>query len=164
MKIVVFSDAHGSKQAIDLIYGFNQDADYIFSLGDSEVDSAFLERKNIIFIKGNYPNDPGFFFDKDITIQDKRIFITHGHKWGVRLGVKKLYKHAVSNDYDIVFYGHTHVAKVDLVENKLFMNPGSCSRPRTHLPPTYLIMWLEEDSVRYEFRDVLTNETIGLHS
>lgn len=162
MKVVVFSDIHGVKQAIEQIYSFNQDADYMISLGDSEVEESVLRKKDVIYIKGNYPRDPGFLFDSDIVIEGKRIFFTHGHKWGVRSGVKQLVKHALNKDYDIVLYGHTHIAKVDLVHEKLILNPGSASRPRTMLPPTYLILWIEKDSFRYEFRDVFTNETIEL--
>lgn len=162
MKVVVFSDVHGVKQALEQIYRFNQDADYMISLGDNELSESELRRKDIIFIRGNYPNDPGFLYDSDITIEGKRIFFTHGHKWGVRMGVKKLLKHAITNDYDIVLYGHTHIAKVDEKYGKIVMNPGSATRPRTMLPPTYLILYIEEESFQYEFRDVLTNEVIEL--
>lgn len=162
MKIVVFSDAHGNKRAIDRIYTFNQDAEYFVSLGDTEVDDEYLQKKGVLYVKGNYPRDPGFLYDSNLTIHNQRIFFTHGHKWSVRFGVKKLFNHAKENKYSIVLYGHTHVAKVDSKDDIMIINPGSCSRPRTTLPPTYLIMWIEANDFHYEFRDVLTNETIEL--
>ena len=70
MKLVVFSDAHGNKQAVERIINYNKDTDYLISLGDSELPLSFLQSKNIIMIKGNYPLDAGFKYCDWILITD----------------------------------------------------------------------------------------------
>lgn len=159
MKIVVFSDAHGNLEAVKRICLFNPDADYKISLGDLELEEDFLRRNDITYVRGNYPRDPGFLYDSNLTVMGKKIFFTHGHKHSVRFGIGRLLKIAQKESYDICLYGHTHVAKLDYTKGVYIANPGSCSRPRTSLPPTYLIITIDKE-VSFTFKDVMTNETI----
>lgn len=160
MKIVVFSDAHGNKTIVERIISFNPDADYIVSLGDSELSINFLMDLDIIAIKGNYPRDGGFVFESILKIEDKELFLTHGHKFGVHKSLKKLLHHAMKIECDIVLYGHTHVARVDKVNDLLLINPGSIKSPRSRMVPSYLILNINEGSVEYIFKEAETNITI----
>ena len=69
MKIVVFSDAHGNKKAIERILDFNPDATHIISLGDSELRHNYLLDLNIIAVKGNYPLDGGIGYESILEIE-----------------------------------------------------------------------------------------------
>lgn len=160
MKVVVFSDAHGSKTIVERIISFNPDADYFISLGDSELPIGFLMDLDIIPIKGNYPRDSGFVFERTIEIENKTLFLTHGHKYGVHKSLKKLLHHAMRIECDIVLYGHTHIARVDKVNNLLLINPGSIRNPRSKIVPTYLILNIDKDSVDYIFKEAETNITV----
>jgi hypothetical protein len=71
-----------------------------------------------------------------------------------------LIKKGVEEQYDIIMFGHTHVALHEQFDKLLLLNPGSCSRPRNLLPPTYLIVYINEHDISYSFRDAYTNETI----
>jgi putative phosphoesterase len=160
MKLVIFSDAHGYKEIVQRILDFNSDTDYFISLGDSELQLDFLVDNDIIPIKGNYPRDAGLVYEKDLVIEGKKIFLTHGHKYGVHRGLKKLAKYCISKNCDISLYGHTHIASLVNIGTVTFVNPGSCARSRNELPPTYLIIIIEEDKVTYTFKESLTNTTI----
>lgn len=160
MKIVVFSDVHGEKEIVNKIVDFNPNADYILSLGDTELDESFLRSHDIVFVRGNYPRDPGFLYDTDITLEGKKIFLTHGHKYKVGRSLTKLIKHAIGKDFDIVLYGHTHIAALDINHGITFINPGSCAKPRNTLPPTYLIIDINEGVTTFTFKESLTNKTI----
>ncbi len=160
MKLVVFSDAHGYKAIVQRILDFNIDADYFISLGDSELRLDYLVDNDIIPIKGNYPMDAGLAYEKDIIIAGKKIFLTHGHKYGVHRGLKNLAKYCISENFDISMYGHTHIASLVKIGSVTFVNPGSCARSRNELPPTYLIIIIEEEKVTYTFKESLTNKTI----
>lgn len=162
MKIVVFSDVHGEKVIVEKILGFNPDADYVLSLGDTELQEDFLRTNDIIYVRGNYPRDPGFLFDSNITLEEKKIFFTHGHKYKVGRSLAKLIKHAITKEFDIVLYGHTHIAAIDIVSGITLVNPGSCSKPRTSLPPTYLIINIEKGVTTFTFNDSLTNKQIEI--
>jgi len=158
MKIVVFSDAHGDKQAVESILRNNLMADMIISLGDSELQNSFMQNNDIIAIKGNYPLDAGFIYEKLITVLGKRIFLTHGHKFNVRRGVDKLYYKALETEADIVLYGHTHIPKTDKVHKTLIINPGSISKPRNFENPTYLIIEINDGVIDYKFIDLRTHK------
>lgn len=161
MKIVVFSDVHGQKHIIEKIIRFNPDADYFLSLGDTEVSHDYLLDLDIIAVKGNYPRDPGLAYEHFITFKGVKLFLTHGHKLGVHRSLKKVMKVAFQNDVNIALYGHTHIAKVDKAHNLVMINPGSCYRPRNTLPPTYIILSINDDSkYTYTFKSAETNETI----
>ncbi len=160
MKVIVFSDAHGSRILIERILNFNPNADYFISLGDSELPLDFLMDLDIIAIKGNYPRDAGLDYDTILTIAGKKLYLTHGHKYGVHKSLMKLLKYVLSQDFDIVLYGHTHIARVDKINNMLIMNPGSIRNPRSKTPPSYLILNITEDSIEYTFKEVETNMTI----
>lgn len=163
MKVVVFSDVHGEQIIVDKIIGFNPDADYMISLGDTELQAEYLRANDIIHVKGNYPRDPGFLYDSNITLLGKSIFFTHGHNYKVSRSIAKLVKLAISKEYDIVLYGHTHIASLEINDGIAFINPGSCAKPRTSLPPTYLVITLEENSLpTYTFKESLTNQTIEI--
>ncbi|PAT01030.1 hypothetical protein CI105_08840 [Candidatus Izimaplasma bacterium ZiA1] len=157
MKIVVFSDAHGDKLAVLSIIRNNLTADMLISLGDSELPNSFLQENDIIAIKGNYPLDAGFVYEKLITVGKKRIFLTHGHKYNVRRGVDKLYYKALETEADIVLYGHTHIPKTDKVNNILIINPGSIYKPRNFDNPTYLRIEIENGVINYKYIDLASH-------
>lgn len=158
MKIVVFSDVHGRKDLMERILSFNPDADYFISLGDSELSMDYLQQLDIIAIKGNYPRDPGFAYESELTLNGVKIFFTHGHKYAVQKSLKKLLKKGFENEYDIILYGHTHVPKVDKAGNLLLINPGSVTRQRSAVVTTYLVMNISnEGKVTYDFKDATTN-------
>jgi len=160
MKLIVFSDAHGNKEAITTIIANNPVYDYIISLGDSELQDSFLQQFDIIAIKGNYPRDAGFLFHSELEVGGKKLFLTHGHKFGVHKSLVKLSNHAINNGYDLVLYGHTHIARYDKAGSCLLVNPGSIKSPRNALPPSFLIIEITDGEFNFKFMDVNTNEVI----
>lgn len=158
MKLVVFSDAHGNKEVIKRVIEFNPDADYVISLGDSELPHSFLLDLDIVAIKGNYPRDGGFVFESILEVEDKRLFLTHGHKFGVSKNMIKLLAKGMETEVDVVLYGHTHIPKFDNVAGVFYMNPGSIYSPRSETPASYLILNIEKDKdVTYMYRESETN-------
>lgn len=158
MKVIIFSDAHGNKEVIKRVIEFNPDADYVISLGDSELPHSFLLDLDIVAIKGNYPRDGGFVFESILEVEGKRLFLTHGHKFGVSKNMRKLLAKGMETEVDIVLYGHTHIPKFDNVAGVFYMNPGSIYSPRSETPASYLILNIEKDKdVTYMYRESATN-------
>lgn len=163
MKVVIFSDVHGHKEIMERIVDYNPDADYILSLGDSELPYSELQKHDIICVKGNYPFDAGHVYDYVLEIAGKKIFMTHGHKHKVRQGEDILIKKAIEEEFDIILYGHTHIASVNYKSGKWIFNPGSCYRSRNSMVESYLILEIEEGKeINYHFRDAYTNQDIVL--
>ena len=111
MKVAIISDTH-NKIAKVYDYLFDKEIDIIVHLGDVCDDAILLEdllKKEVIYVKGN--NDfyvIGGEYDKVIRISDKNIFITHGHKYNVSSGVKRLVEKSKSLNCQMCLYGHTH--------------------------------------------------------
>lgn len=162
MKIVVFSDAHGNKEAIKRVVGYHPDADFVVSLGDSEVSYKFLQSMDIIPIKGNFPFDAGFVYESELIIQEKRIFLTHGHKYRVGKGLAKLSNKTINDNYDISLYGHTHIAKLDTIGSRYVVNPGSIRNSRSKEAPSYLVIHLIDGEFSFHFKNSETNEDMEI--
>lgn len=61
-----------------------------------------------------------------IELAGKKIALVHGDD-------AKAFRDAALNGlYDLVCYGHTHVAKQDMVEKTLVLNPGALYRANPH--------------------------------
>jgi len=71
-----------------------------------------------------------------------RIFLTHGHIYGVRSTLEMLVAAAKEAQADIAVYGHTHVAQ-EVAGDVHVLNPGSVARPRDEARPSFMLAELE---------------------
>ncbi|WP_291652986.1 metallophosphoesterase family protein [Clostridium sp.] len=53
-------------------------------------------------------------------------------------------------EIDIIIYGHSHKYSLDISENIIYLNPGSCGRKRFSLPLTMAIMNIINGEVQIE--------------
>lgn len=135
MRIAVVSDTHGNYKELLKVIERQEDFDMLFHLGDY-VDDAEKLKKILsiptIIVKGNGDYWSNYNEDEIIDIKDKKILLTHGHKYNVRFNYTNLYYRGLELDADLVLFGHTHVP-INIKENNLIiMNPGSPSFPRNH--------------------------------
>lgn len=124
MKIILISDSHGNKTAIDNLIK-SVDFDYLFFLGDGLKDlGASANLENVIVVSGN--ND--FFSDvaneKFFKLGEYNFFLTHGNAYGVKGGLSRLKQRAEELSANIVCFGHTHKKMVDKLNNIYYINPG----------------------------------------
>jgi putative phosphoesterase len=163
-KLLVISDVHRDRQKLEAILDHLQGkVDSIISLGDSEFTLKYLQRKNIIAIKGNYPLDGGEGYHKILEIEDLKIFITHGHKFGVKRSVStQLHEYARSEQYNLVMYGHTHEASYEVIDGITYVNPGSVRQPRGIHDASYAIVSIEHKNIYVSFFDARTFQEITL--
>lgn len=62
----------------------------------------------------------------DLTIADRRIALIHSDD-------RRRFQEAIrSGDYDLVCYGHTHVAAIERIGETLVLNPGALYRANPH--------------------------------
>lgn len=74
------------------------------------------------------------------------VFLTHGHRHGIRRGLGILSQYARERGCDVCFYGHTHVAHEEICAGVLCMNPGSLSEPRGDIGlPAYAVLTVGEN-------------------
>ncbi len=129
--VVVLSDTHGNRRAIDKLSQILRECDYIIHLGDTSNDGAY--------IRGNYGNktylingncDPVKLGENELTleIEGVKIFATHGHLYGAKGGNAKLAARAKELGCGVALYGHTHRAREDEVDGITVINPGCMTR------------------------------------
>lgn len=82
------------------------------------------------------------------------IYITHGHLYGVKSSRHQLAKRAQTLGATIALYGHTHVAKIERIDNIHCINPGSIAYPRGNIWASYCIISLSNSENRVDFYDL----------
>lgn len=161
-RLIIFSDVHKQKARLDSILKEHKGASLFISLGDSELKSRYLEDNDIIAIKGNYPFDAGFTYEHEMRIENKKFLFVHGHKYGVRHGIEKLYERMLESNIDFAFYGHTHVAAFDTVDNRYLINPGAVYKSRSEISDSYIYLEIDEALVTIKWLDA-ENHTLIEH-
>ena len=152
MKILVFSDSHGSAFNMQKAVNMHPDAEYILHLGDGVEDLRYIKHSipNVIAVSGNHedftPLEDKQPHTRVLEIAGKRIFMCHGHKQKVRLGLQNLYYTANEENVDIALYGHTHISRTLYEDGLWIVNPGSCSRPRDS-SPSYAVIDITEKGI-----------------
>lgn len=130
MLIAVISDSHGNKDSIEKLKGKISGAQVVLFLGDGESDlkeitkdfkgEVYAVRGNCDF-KGIYPEE------RVIEIQGKKIFMCHGHRYGVKYGYNSIFYRGKEIGADIVLFGHSHLPIIEEHDGLILMNPGSAS-------------------------------------
>ena len=148
MKILIVSDTHGNDRNLERAILQTYPVDYICHLGDMEGSESYIEDIcpcPVYMVSGNndfFSPAPG---EQVIEIEGYRIFMTHGHRYGVAYGTEKLKEAAIARKCDIVFYGHTHRPEVDLDSDVILVNPGSLTYPRQQgRKPSYVLWCIDE--------------------
>lgn len=152
MRIVVFSDTHGNYSAMHKIFKKNRGADLFIFLGDGERELDQLKVQyldyNILSVSGNCDTTSMEPESNVYELPDgKKIFYTHGHRWGVKSSTDKLAEHGKWVGASIILFGHTHCRFNELRDNMLILNPGSAGLPRDGEPAGYAWIDIIDDKI-----------------
>lgn len=78
-----------------------------------------------------------------------KIFMTHGHRYGVYSSLENLEHEAQIVGADFVFFGHTHVPQFEY-RKCILLNPGSISLPRSYSSPSFAMVTIFEEKKQME--------------
>ena len=141
MKYMVISDIHGGIDNLNRVLSIyrNENCSKLLILGDlfnyvidfnrgQIIDRLNLMKDSIIAVSGNCDyNLNGILFDMpntyEINLNKKQVLLTHGHLYNK--------DYLLKTNNDIIFTGHSHVPKIEQINNKLFVNPGSITKSRS---------------------------------
>ncbi len=148
MKFLITADIHGSINTWLTLKALMGDKDVMVIAGDlfdtryghfghPDFDPEAIRqdlsttRRTVYYVYGNC-DIPSFFPGHDhsltFTAENQKIFLHHGHHPG-----------RIPSDAQIIIQGHTHIWALEKQQNRIFMNPGSITRPKKG-EPTYGIM------------------------
>ncbi len=148
MRILVVSDTHGSSRELQEVIRKTKPFDYMIHCGDTEGLDAQIRKAAgtpCTIVRGN--ND--FFSDAPreevLTFGKCRIFVTHGHSYGISFGTESLKEEAKSRNCSVALFGHTHRPCLDLSDPDLAVaSPGSLAYPRQEgRKPSFLILEID---------------------
>lgn len=141
MRIIVIADTHGSFRRMKEIFMKNEDADVFVFLGDgdSELERIRLSYpdKTILSVKGNCDYMSNVPLDGEYEVGGVKLFYTHGHTWGVKYSLDRIFYKAKEIGAKIALFGHTHVRFYEYIDGVHILNPGSAALPRDGKGPSY---------------------------
>ena len=83
--------------------------------------------------------------EKEFYIGKYKVWLTHGHTYGVMVSDRYIKMEAIERNVDIVMYGHSHRPVVDFGDGIIAINPGSLTYPRQEgKKPSFIIMELDK--------------------
>ncbi|MGL4393002.1 MAG: metallophosphoesterase family protein [Fusobacteriaceae bacterium] len=157
MKLLVISDSHGDVGNIIAAYEAEK-PDVIICAGDYSEDARQIKKiykdLEIYIVKGN-----GDVFDKEdeydqvIALGELKIFITHGHLYGVKGGYGSLIKKSEEIGVRATFFGHTHRREHFKIGGIDYFNPGALR------DGSYGVVEFSEennnlDNIKFEFKEI----------
>lgn len=142
-KIIVLSDTHGNRAAMEKLNPLFEESDYIIHLGDTSTDGAVIKNfypDKTYLLNGNCDMAKHGRNEMTIEIEGVRIFACHGDAYGVKNGYERIVSKAKQEDCSIVLFGHTHrPAEIKAGDIKMF-NPGTLSRFAANNTYLYLVI------------------------
>ncbi len=141
-RIGVLGDTHGEwSHTIPALAALK--ADRLLHTGDHYSDARQIARAlklEVNAVLGNCDFQISGPKEEVLEIAGIRIFLTHGHLYGVKKGLLNLYYRGKEAEAELVVFGHTHYWTLEKMEGLLLLNPGSPSRPRKTNPTIGLII------------------------
>lgn len=149
MRIAVVGDTHGKTKVVAREIE-KQKADYIFFTGDYYPDAQKISRTLRIPFTGVSGNCDSSYEDKKeiiISLKGKTFYIVHGHQYGVKTSLNRLFYRGKELNADLLAYGHTHVPCIEKIEDIYLMNPGSPTMPRSKLNKSYGLIDIKDNEI-----------------
>lgn len=149
MKILIISDSHGMTERLEKVLQKAGKIDMLIHLGDVGRDVEYIRQHagcETHIIKGNNDFNVNVPKEEILQIGKYKIWLTHGHRYGVNWGLEMIADEAASMDMDIVMFGHIHIPLVEYRENVILVNPGSVSLPRQgNRKGSYILMDIDRE-------------------
>ena len=147
--ILVVSDSHRNDQNLKDVLRRIGMIDILIHLGDAEGSEGMIQQYagdgvQCYFVQGN--NDFFTSLPKDLVVKlGRHRCLTHGHYYGVNMGVEGLVDEAKQRGCDVAMFGHTHRPFLKTLEGVTCLNPGSISYPRqVDRRPSYMVINVNE--------------------
>lgn len=145
MKLLIISDSHLHNEWCLL----KKDYDYIIHAGDHMMSREWIITNTDYYVDGN--NDWGNHYEEKFIIEGINFWLVHGDEYHLKNRNNfstKLLETAKAKNANVVIYGHTHIPSIKKVDEIIFINPGSISKPRfPKTKKTYCVLEIENKKI-----------------
>ena len=141
-KIIVISDSHGNRTALENLYPLFNECDLIIHLGDTSSDGQYVKKTfgdKVYLLNGNCDLMKVGQDELVLDIEGVKILACHGDRYGVKYGYDRLVYRAEELNCKVALFGHTHSATEIEMGNVTLFNPGTLSR-YSHKSYLYLVL------------------------
>ncbi|WP_379965752.1 metallophosphoesterase [Ectobacillus sp. sgz5001026] len=159
MKALIVSDSHGlTSELKNLKQQYEQEVDVMIHCGDSEL--SIQETDGFEIVRGNCDYETSYPNDIVTEVEGIRLFITHGHRYNVKMTLQNVLYKARECQAQVVCFGHSHIMGAEVVAGTLLINPGSIALPRMRKEKTYVLLEIETNVATVQFLDLEGNVVV----
>lgn len=154
MRVGVVSDTHGCYFLLQKALDKMGPIDCLIHAGDGAGEIARLLAERPIRceqVAGNCDAAPYLPTQTRFDLEGHRIYLTHGHLFGVKSGLLRIASKGLEEETAITIFGHTHEPTNEKYHEVLLFNPGSLST-RSYDRPSYGLLELDRDGIKAEIR------------
>lgn len=155
VRVAVVSDTHGLFHKLEQAKEKLGQVDWLIHAGDHlrdapRVAAAFgLQPERVIAVVGNCDYPARAPEQAELEIEGVRIWVTHGHHFGVKTTADRIYYRARELGVRVAVYGHSHIPVIADDGAVMLFNPGSLSDPRLPGdPPSCGLLEVNQGQVR----------------
>lgn len=148
MLIGLISDTHISEKRGKLsqnVFKAFEGADLIIHAGDITHQKVLDEPESVAPVVAVSGNNDKLSLNKTEIINIENFKIAVNHATNYSADFDKLYSFAKKLDADILITGHTHKPHCKIIDDVLFINPGSSNRPISSDKSAALLNIADED-------------------
>ncbi|MEA4924027.1 MAG: YfcE family phosphodiesterase [Syntrophomonadaceae bacterium] len=132
MIIAAVADTHGDTRAVIKTLAAIK-LDHLLFAGDYYRDGQMIARILNVpahIVAGNCDAAHQGRREEIVTLLNHDILLVHGHQYGVKRDLNRLYYRAREADVNAVVFGHTHYPYCENTGGLWMINPGSPVKPR----------------------------------
>lgn len=155
MRVGIVSDIHGSYNLLVDAYQSMGPIDCLIHAGDGRAE---IDRLLDVYpircerVAGNCDMAPHLPTETRFELEGYRIYLTHGHLYGVKNGLFRIACKGQEEAAQLVIFGHTHEPYRGEYHGVTLLNPGSLSAARCLGRPSYGLMILDRGGIQTEIR------------
>ena len=141
MRLLIMSDTHGDAEVIKTVRDYYPQVDAVVHCGDSELPYDHTYLQGVERVRGNCDRkDDRFPNEKLFELGETTVFVTHGHLFNVKSSILSLMYRAREVGADICCFGHSHILGAEMIDDTLFINPGSLLKPRGRKEKSFVVV------------------------
>jgi len=144
------ADTHGKTESIRKRLALLK-PDHILFAGDLYKDGLKIARelhKPCTCVVGNCDIGSRGSQEEILNVSGQKILVVHGHQYGVKRDLNRLYYHGLEMGVDAVVYGHTHHPVCEKINGLWLINPGSPVSPRLSRQGSFALLEIDENGLK----------------
>ncbi|HYF91574.1 MAG TPA: metallophosphoesterase [Symbiobacteriaceae bacterium] len=154
VRVAVVSDTHGDLSRLGQVQQKLGKVDWLLHAGDFLRDAQPVARQlgvdpgRVRAVIGNCDHHLMEPLQDLFAIEGVSFLLVHGHYYGVKSSLDRMYYKALEAGVRVAVFGHSHVPVSRDEEGLLLFNPGSLSMPRIpKTPPTCGLLEIQDGAI-----------------